>query len=1058
MKRIARLVEIGIICLLVSAGLAFAAEITISDVEYSGSSVTSGDNKYFTGDVLVSFKAVSESGITEVSLSLEGKNAGSKTFENETSAAGSITVEKSFLEANEPQDHKFTGKLTAKDADGDTKEYDVEFYADVTDPTVSISGVSDGGLYKAAVTVRVKMTDVQLFGNEAEITIKKDGSQIEHKTGIDTCRDYSKELSDEGRYEVSAKCKDRGGHTAEKSASFTIDKTAPTLSDITISGQTAEGSSWYRDDVTSKASASDSLSGIETVKVYVNGKHLKTFTSAGECIYEIVKSWIRANDTSSGKHVIRFVAQDKAGNTSESETSIYADVEAPTLSYSGIDDGEFTNEPPKVTAQAADNHLDQTTVYMDIYKNGEKIDSKTGKEACSYKPEADGKYQLKSYAEDAAKNRSDTEEITFTLDRKAPVIDMHSFDGHRKDGYSWFDTSITSKSDAKDELSGLASIELFVNGESVKTESPSGDLKAAIEKTLDKQWFTDNESEDGSYVFRVVAKDRAGNESETEKKAYADVKTPSVSLSGIKSGTHTRKTPKIDVKVTDNYAKKNTIYIRITLDGKTVHKFERAGDSTYTKAFKKDGNYVISVYSVDKAGNKSKVQKIDFVKDTIAPVLSLSGAKKNAYYNTARTIGAHVKERNYKTVKVTSSVKMVIDGKTTTPSFGKIAPTSRDYVQKKKFSKTGTYTIVLRAVDKAGNKSKPVSLTFTVDTIKPEITISGADGIKGYDSLCAPKTKVTDSYYDTSKVTLTRASGASVKGLSYRDGKVKNGGMRNYSDFRKMKEYDDIYTLTVTARDKAGNTSRLSKTFTLCRFGSRFTVAPKEMNGAYVQNVDTDITIAERTPATVKERKGLLILDGREQEANTKTSEAKLDGWNRYFYTFAKEDFADEGVYTLDTSSVDSAGNTSQFSESKNFTLYVDRTPPVISISGVQPKSQYKLAEAKAKVSISDNIRASSYIVKSNGKTIYVSEGKNFTPQSTVQLPAGLNQTIKVTAKDAAGNVGEYEMEGVTVSDNLILRLFANKGFDIGFAAALAAIAALILLLAKRRKKDEEAA
>ena len=273
-----------------------------------------------------------------------------------------------------------------------------------------------------------------------------------------------------------------------------------------------------------------------------------------------------------------------------------------------------------------------------------------------------------------------------------------------------------------------------------------------------------------------------------------------------------------------------------------------------------------------------------------------------------------------------------------------------------------------------------------------------------------------------------------------------------------MKEYDDIYTLTVTARDKAGNTSRLSKTFTLCRFGSRFTVAPKEMNGAYVQNVDTDITIAERTPATVKERKGLLILDGREQEANTKTSEAKLDGWNRYFYTFAKEDFADEGVYTLDTSSVDSAGNTSQFSESKNFTLYVDRTPPVISISGVQPKSQYKLAEAKAKVSISDNIRASSYIVKSNGKTIYVSEGKNFTPQSTVQLPAGLNQTIKVTAKDAAGNVGEYEMEGVTVSDNLILRLFANKGFDIGFAAALAAIAALILLLAKRRKKDEEAA
>lgn len=1052
MKKVARLVGVGIIFLLLGAGSVFAAETTISDVELGGSSVTSGGQKYFTGDVQVSFKAASDAGITQVSLKLEGKNAGSADFGSETAAAGSITVEKSFLEANEPSDHKFSGTLTSKDAEGTTKDYDIEFYADVTNPSVSLSGASDGGVYNKKVTVKVRMSDKQLGGADAQIVIKKDGSQIEKKTGAEDCSDYSKELSDEGVYEVSVSVTDRGGHSAEKTTVFTIDKTAPIISDIAVSGD-AEGN-WYRADVTSKATSSDALSGIESVKVYVDGKLLNTFTSAGEHIYQIIKSWIRSNDTANGRHIIRYIAEDRAGNTAEKETSIFADVEAPTLSYSGVKDGDFVNEPPKVTAQASDNHLDQTTVYMDVYKNGEKMESKSGSEACSFKPEDDGVYRLSSYAEDAAKNRSDTEEITFTLDRKAPQLDMHKFEGHKKDGFTWFDTSITSETDAEDELSGLASIELYVNGKLVKSESPEGNLTAVIERTLDKSWISENESEDGGYLFRVVAKDRAGNETSQEKKAYADVKSPSVSLSGIYTGTHTRRTPRIDVKVTDNYAPKNTIHIRITRDGKTVHRFERAGESTYTKAFKKDGNYVVSVYAVDKAGNTSKVKKLSFVKDTVAPALALTGAKKGEYYSSARTISAHVKERNYKTVKVTSSMKMVVDGKTTTPSFGKVAPNSRNYVQKKKLSKTGTYTITLRAVDKAGNKAKPVSLTFTVDTIKPEITISGADGIKGYSAVCAPKTKVTDNYYDTSKVTLTRVSGKSPAGLSYKDGRLKDGGTRNYANFRKTKEYDDVYTLTVTARDKAGNTSRLSKTFTVCRFGSRFSATPKEVSGKYVKKMDRDIIIAEKTPAKLKKRKGILRLDGRRLKEGAVLSEEKSGGWNRYYYTFPKELFDKEGVYSLDTDSLDSAGNTSQFSESGFFTVYVDRTPPVIAASGVQENSQYSPEKAKLQISLSDNIRAASFSVRANGILIYKSEGKNFRPQANVQLPPGLNQTISVTATDAAGNTGEYELKGVTVSASPILRLLAKRTFDVGLGAAL--LAAFLTVLLKRRKKNKE--
>ena len=1056
MRKTIAALGMGLFMMLAAAPSAWAAEITVSEPDLSGERVSSGGQEYFTGDVTVSFRAESEAGIKGADLVLENKSAGSKSFTGERETLGSITVREEFLQESEPEDRRYEGTLTVKDADGDEKECAVAFYADPSAPSVSLSGAAGGGIYKTSITVKIQMRDGQLSGDEAEITIKKDGVQIGHITDVESCRDYVKELTEEGKYEISAKLRDLGGRSAEKSVSFIIDKTPPVLSEISLAGDKAEASSWYRGDVEVKASAKDALSGIQSVKLYADGSLLQTFTSEGECAFKISKGWLKDHDTESGKHSIKYVAEDYAGNTAGREVSFYADVENPGISFSGIERGAFINEPPDVTAQAEDNHPDQATVYMDIYKNGEKIDSRTGTGSCAYRPEEDGKYRIASFAEDAAKNRSDTEEITFTLDRKAPVIEMHSIEGHRKDGFRWFDSSMTSKADARDELSGLAELALFVNGQPVKTESPAGDLSATIERTLEKGWIAERESPDGSYTFLIIAKDRAGNEAQAEKKVYADVKTPKVLLSGIERGAYTRKTPRVDIKVTDNYARKNTICIRITRDGKTVHTFERSGASTYTEAFKKDGNYVISVYSVDKAGNRSGAKKLRFVKDTVAPVLSLSGAKKGAYYSSARVIRAHVKERNYKTVKVSPSVKVTLDGEAGVASFGKVVPTSRDYAQKKKFSKTGTYTITLRAEDKAGNKAEPASLTFTVDTVRPEITITGADGIKGYDAVCAPKAKVKDSYYESSSVTLTRVSGKDAAGLSYKDAKKKDGAVRSYADFKKEKRYDDIYTLTVTAKDKAGNTSRLSKTFTLCRFGSRFSLAPDNLNGRYVKSVDRDIVIAEKTPATLTEREGILRLDGR-QIQQAALSEAVFDGWHRYFYTFPKEYFEKEGVYTLDTASSDSAGNASRFSEHGQFTVYVDKTPPVIVAGGVQEKSQYAPEDAVLKLAVSDNIRAVSACVRANGGEIYRSEGKDFRSEAQVQIPPGLHQTISITAADAAGNMSEYEIRGVTVSESLFIRLLANRAFDISlFAALFAAAAAAVFLLKKRRKSQKE--
>ena len=1045
------LIAAGITAVLAGAALVYAAEVSLTDVDISGSSVTVSGTKYYTGDTSISYKAVSSAGIESVSLMLNGKNCSSGT-----QSEGALTAGADFLAANEPSDYKYSGKLTATDAEGTSAEQSISFYADASVPAIQITGVSGGGAYKDPVTVKVKMSDGHIDDDSAAVTIKKDGETLFTESSISSCKNYSRTLSNEGTYTVSANVTDRGSHSISESLSFIIDKQAPQTGSVTISGEREDETAWYNGAVTVSTEAADALSGIESVKLFVDGNLIKTFEEV-PYTYEIPKSWLAGHDTASGKHEVKFTAEDKAGNATDATGSFYADCGSPQVTISGVTDGSFINSAPVITIAADDAHADETTVYADVYRGGEKIESLSKKGGqITYTPEQGGVYKIIAFAQDAAKNRSEDAEISFTFDTVPPDVLMNDFTGHKKDGFSWFDTEIGSSADVSDDLSGLAKVTLYVNEQAVKTWSYEGSLAESVSETLDKNWISQNESEDGKYTVKYVAADRCGNEKMIYNETYADVKAPSVSLSGIEEGTYTNETPQIKADVTDNYPDKNTIHFTITRDGKTVSKHSHNGKSAKTGDFTKDGKYVVSVYCLDKAGNRSEVKKLSFVKDTVAPVLSLSGAKNKSYYNSARTIKARVRELNYENMTVSADVKKVLDEKEESVSFGKIAPTSSDYTQSRKLAKTGTYTVTLKARDKAGNTAKPVRLTFTVDREKPVIKISGVKDVFGYSDTCAPRIEVTDSYYDKKTVRISRASGAGVEGISYKDGQIKRGSTRKYANFTKNRRLDDVYTLRVTAYDKAGNTATETRTFTLCRFGSVFSIRDRGLNGAYVKAMDKSIVIIERTPARLTSEKGILILDGREQSADVTVRESHKNGWNRYSYRFPASAFSAEGVYTLNTSSVDNAENTSSFAEDNSFTLYVDRTAPVVALAGIEEGSQYKMSEAKGELSVSDNIRLSMCSVKADGKTIYEKSGSELKGADVVQLPSGMNQTITVTASDMAGNTSTYELKGVTVSDNLLMRLLANRIFDIALAAVLAAAAALFFLLFRKRRREEE--
>lgn len=1048
-------------CLILSLSLAVAvyAAPVAGDVSISGEHKTVGETDYYTGDVTLSTDVSSEDGLKSAVLTVNGQTVETKTLEG-TSAEVKFEIAKSKIISLEPASRKYEAKITVKDINDEEKDCEKTFYADASEPEVTLSGVENGNIYNSAKTPKVKMTDKNIATDDTSITIKKDGETVKSVTDPEQCADYdSYTASDDGAYKVEATIKDKT-HSAEKSVSFTIDRTAPSLGDLNFTGEKKESYSWFCSDVSASAEASDRLTGLDRCEVFLNGSKVGEAEYAdGSYSFTFTESMLQEKDNK-GHFTVRFDAYDKAGNKGTVNGSFNASIKAPDVTLSGIESGSFTNEKPTVQAES---EVPEKTASVDMQiKRGDKdYSTKSGETSAEFTPTEDGAYTITAAVTDKAGNKSSEKSISFIYDTTSPVCEKMNISGPRREGYTWYYDYVEISADMTDELSGLKICTITVNDEKVAEEKPEGDLEKSISVKLNKAWLKEHATESCKYEVVLNAEDRAGNTYTKKATFYADVVRPEVAISGIKDGKHTNKKTTIKAEVTDNRPDLNTIIYTITRNGKPYKEYKKKGQNASFNAFKPDGRYKVTVKSVDLAGNTSEAKTLRFVKDTVAPVISISGAKAGSYTTGAKSLGAHVKELNYKTVKVSGTITRVLDGKTTNIGWGKITPNKVDYIYKKKVNGTGTYTVTLSAVDLAGNKAAKKTLKFTIDNDKPIVKITNVKDVNGYMDTVSPKASWEDSYFAAKNVTLTRISGKSSAGLSSRESKNAKGGTRTYSNFIKQKEYDDIYRLTCTCTDKAGNKTTVTKTFTVCRFGSKFTVnkSSRPFNGSYLKNVEEKIYITETNPAGIGQPEGIITLDGARLDQTAKTTVGTRNGWAACTYEYPAAAFEAEGIYELDAHSTDRAGNDSSFKDAGgSFKLTVDRTPPSISVSGIEEGGRYTLSEAVATVSVSDTIGVGAYEVDFGGKRLYSTKPNTTPPASQkVLLKPGMNETLLVKAQDKAGNESEYTVEKLTVSDNALVRYWANKPLVGGTAAVLALLAAAFILFgARRRKKEEE--
>jgi hypothetical protein len=249
----------------------------------------------------------------------------------------------------------------------------VRFVLDLTPPRIGIGGAVDGSFVAADVPWSVVVDEAHLTSLSLAVNGVSSGP-----TGT---------ASAEGAYTVTAHATDCAGQATDAALHFTIDKTPPLLS---IEG--VFDGSYYRSEVVPTWSATDAnLAGVTAT---LNG-------------VAVASGMPLAAD---GNYLLDVAAVDKAGNRTGRSVAFVIDTKAPSITVSGLTEGEVTSHDvlPIVLVQDANIASWKTTVDGADFPVGGSVGS-------------EGTHLLEVLATDLAGNAASTARH-FEIDKTPPAI------------------------------------------------------------------------------------------------------------------------------------------------------------------------------------------------------------------------------------------------------------------------------------------------------------------------------------------------------------------------------------------------------------------------------------------------------------------------------------------------------------------------------------------------------------------------------------------------------------------------------------------------------------
>ena len=497
-------------------------------------------------------------------------------------------------------------------------------------------------------------------------------------------------------------------------------------------------------------------------------------------------------------------------------------------------------------------------------------------------------------------------------------------------------------------------------------------------------------------------------------------------------------------------------------------------------------NGTIKFTAADHSGNSTeKSGKERIIVDNIAPTASVSYNKPVqkldgiSYYSGNINAAITVNEANFYPEDVTMTVSK---------NGGKayeVKPSWSDanadvHTGSYRMEGDGDYIVNIAYKDRSNNKmSSYTSNQFTIDTEKPKIKVDNiADASANKDKKIGFLISTKDKNLDASKFLPKLTSIEMDKNGSFSKINVPTGNLRTitagqeYAYIVDNLAADGIYSLSCIVTDKAGNwademavtksanseTSKLS--FSVNRKGSTYALdhnTNRVVKDYYVQKVDDNIVIEETNVNPLQSYQ--LTMNGNNLSEGKDYTIKQTGGkgqWYQYTYTVKPSLFQKEGEYTIISTSVDKAKNKA-YSDIKNaeISFVVDKTPPVVTISGLNNKGRYQTKTQKVTVIPKDDggkLDSLEVMVTSkNGRKITDETGRDISERINLsgnkllealeknsnkinfEIPTGMDMNVQIVCNDLSvddkgrRNTTEEVFKNVTVSPDWYIIFYANK-------------------------------
>ncbi|WP_443739031.1 Ig-like domain-containing protein, partial [Treponema sp.] len=547
------------------------------------------------------------------------------------------------------------------------------------------------------------------------------------------------------------------------------------------------------------------------------------------------------NSLENGKYTVRFTASNKYGESNSSEAEFTVDNEKPAVKiteYNSIKNENVFTEPQKfylnptniktIKGTCADNEsgsgIDSVYYYIGDNTGKEtpstengwllatltKTESGTGWtiSLTDLNVEEGKNYSVHIKATDKAGNISDDNRtITLYIDSTLPTTSLtgtNLFDSTGKEAVS------PLKSDgsyyyAKEKFS-LGGTITEENLESIKINGNSATSQSENEWT-----YTPEVEKDGTYTYKIVLTDQAGNQSEYSIIVTYDTLSPAVSVTSPAAGDNT-KTGKITISgnASDIGSGVKKISYTIKEDSESETSETITGEQKISESgewkienieIPKEGKYSLVVEAEDVLGNSEAAPKIEFYYDNTAPTLSaeildevlFTHEKYSVYGSATFNIRASASD-------AVSGVSSVTANSTTT--LQKDADGSYTGTVVASLKEDGTTSISIVASDKFGNKKEETIENIMVDITPPTVAVLSYPEKATKDSFVLSGT-VSDNLGIESVVITDSLDSKSYTATVFSDGNWSVTLTPSSIAEGENETKDGSHTYTVTAKDIA---------------------------------------------------------------------------------------------------------------------------------------------------------------------------------------------------------------------------------------------------------------